>query len=384
MSSHLIEPEVLMAYLDGELPPDRAAIAGEHLEHCRECQAIAADLQSVSRQLMAWQVEGYSPSVERVNAALEQGGPGRTVRSRWSCWTSFDLRRWMFGLAGAGACLSAAFMVWTLELQPRMQLRRHLKQEQQSALIAPPGRTSVDAIRTAEIELPRGEGGRMIIRTAQLSITTTEFDRVRGRIGDILKRRQGYIGELSISSPVGAPRTLEATLRVPAAQLEGALGDLKTLGRVESESQGGEEVTAQYVDLEARLSNARNAEHRLTSLLKRAGKLADVLAVEREIEQVRGSIERMEAEKKNLTSRIDFAALTLKFVEIYKAQMQMVPGSLAARLQNAAVDGYRTMVEGMVAVVLLALSYGPSALIWGAALFFPVRAMWKRLRRPAL
>ena len=56
-NSHAIDPEELMAYLDGELPVDRAAAAAEHLAHCRDCQAVAADLQSVSRRLMAWQVD---------------------------------------------------------------------------------------------------------------------------------------------------------------------------------------------------------------------------------------------------------------------------------------------------------------------------------------
>src|SRR4029077_7507343 len=104
----------------------------------------------------------------------------------------------------------------------------------------------------------------MIVRTAQLSLTTADFDRVRDRVSEVLKRHQGYIGELNIGSPAGAARTLEAILRVPTDQLEAATAELKSLGRVESESQSGEEVTEQYVDLEARLTNARNTELRLT------------------------------------------------------------------------------------------------------------------------
>jgi len=157
------------------------------------------------------------------------------------------------------------------------------------------------------------------------------------------------------------------------------------LGRVESESQSGEEVTEQYVDLEARLTNARNTELRLTDLLRqRTGKLSDVLAVEKSIDEVRGSIERMEAEKKNLGNRVDFATLTLRVTEDYKAQMQVLPTSLLTRFQNAAVDGYRGMVDGVAAVLLTLLSYGPSLLLWAALLFFPVRAAWRRLRRPVL
>jgi Putative zinc-finger len=52
-----IEPEELMAYLDGELPMDQAGAAATHLERCRDCQGLAADFQRVSRRLMEWQVE---------------------------------------------------------------------------------------------------------------------------------------------------------------------------------------------------------------------------------------------------------------------------------------------------------------------------------------
>ncbi|MBV9225891.1 MAG: zf-HC2 domain-containing protein, partial [Acidobacteriaceae bacterium] len=54
INSHPFSQEQLMAYLDGELPGNEAAIAAAHLQHCRECQELAADLQSVSRHLSAW------------------------------------------------------------------------------------------------------------------------------------------------------------------------------------------------------------------------------------------------------------------------------------------------------------------------------------------
>jgi hypothetical protein len=208
---------------------------------------------------------------------------------------------------------------------------------------------------------------------------------VRDRIEAILKGHRGYIGALGVTAPDGAARTLEATLRVPADQLEAVTTELRTLGRVESESQSGEEVTRQYVDLEARLTNAKNTEQRLTDLLRqRTGKLADVLAVEKEIDEVREKIERMEAEKKGLANRVDFGTLTVKVNEDYKAQIQVLPSSFLTSFQNAAVEGYRSMIQGLVSVIVVVLSYGPSVLIWAGLLFFPARIAWRKLRRSAV
>lgn len=221
----------------------------------------------------------------------------------------------------------------------------------------------------------------MVVRTAELSLTTTDFDQSRARIEETLKKHRGYLGDLTVSGNPSSARILTATLRVPADQLDVAMAELKSLGRVESESQKGEEVSQQYVDLEARLLNARNSEQRLTELLRRAGKLSDVLEVEQQIESVRESIERMDAERKNLARQVAFSTVNMKIAEDYRERVQVVPDSTSTRLRNAAVEGYEMMVSGLINLLLFLVSWGPSLLLWGAILFFPVRWLWRRLRR---
>ncbi len=88
--------------------------------------------------------------------------------------------------------------------------------------------------------------GPMIVRTAGVTLTTRDFDQARAGLDDILQRHRGYVGELNVDTPVGVGRTLTATLRVPADQLDATLDELRKLGRVEVESQSGQEITAQY------------------------------------------------------------------------------------------------------------------------------------------
>ena len=224
--------------------------------------------------------------------------------------------------------------------------------------------------------------GPMIIRSAQLSLITKEFDKARANLEAILKRHRGYVGELKAGGGTGSGRALTATLRVPADQLDATLTEVKTLGRVESESQSGQDVTSQYVDLQARLANARNTEQRLTDLLRhRTGKLSDVLEVEKELDRVRGEIEQMEAERKNMSNQVSYATLNATIAEDYKAQLQVVPPSTSTRLSNAAIEGYRSMADGVVSLALFLLSNGPSLLLWGALLFLPARFVWKKVRR---
>jgi hypothetical protein len=220
----------------------------------------------------------------------------------------------------------------------------------------------------------------MIARTAQLAIIVGDFAHARERLDSILKSHHGYTGQLTVTAPAGAGRTLDASLRIPSGELDATMTELKKLGRVETESQSGEEVTQQYVDLEARLANARNAEQRLTAVLKQqTGKMEDVLAVEKEITRVRGEIETMEAERKTLSGRVEFATIAVKISEEYKAQLQG-PASIGTRLSNAAVAGYRHVADGAMGLAEFGLEYGLSLAIWMAVLFWPARWVWKRMQ----
>jgi Domain of unknown function (DUF4349)/Putative zinc-finger len=333
VNEHPVEQEEVMAYLDGELPQEQAAIVAAHLTECAECQGLAAKLGDVSRQLANWRVE---PSKVRLP---------RKPRRR-ALWT------WVG--AFAAACLLIG-----LAVQP---IRMH---NFDRAMPAPP---------SAPAAKP------MIARTSQLALITKQFDQGRAALEDILKRHRGYLGQLDVAAPPGGPRVLTATLRVPADQLDPAMAEIKKLGQVESESLSGEEVTEQYVDLEARLTNARSTEQRLTALLRdRTAQITDVLAVEKEIDRVRGEIEQMEAQKKTLVNRVDFATLNVALREASQAEIS--PHSTLDRFRNAAAEGYASLLAGVVGAAVFLLSHGPNLLFWGALSFLVLRFAWKKWRR---
>src|SRR6266852_4215333 len=177
---HVIEPEELMAYLDGELSPDRAVAASRHLELCRECQAIAADLQSVSRQMTAWQVEtGDGRTLEGLHAALEEKAVMKSVeRTPRRVRATHSLRLWIVSLASAGAVVMVLLTVWA----PRMQMSKTSvdmvrSSRPMSTMLAAPAQ----AVQPEE-RLARIREKTLIIRTAQLTLTASEFDKVRDRI----------------------------------------------------------------------------------------------------------------------------------------------------------------------------------------------------------
>ena len=226
--------------------------------------------------------------------------------------------------------------------------------------------------------------GPMIARTASVSMIVKDFGPVEATVKAIALRHNGYIASLNTASPQDSARTLSATLQIPSARLESAITELKQLGRVDQETQSGEEVTKEFTDRVARLKNARATEQRLLDVLREhTGKVKDILDAEQEIARVRGEIEQMEADQRALQTWIDFATVQLSVQEEYKASLQSAPPSTARRLRNAAVEGYRSLVESVIGIGVFALQAVPILLLWGIILFIPTRWLWKRLRRTA-
>ncbi len=419
-STHPFELEEVMAYLDGEISADRASELAQHMQQCGECQELAAGFRNLSRELSAWEIE---TSPERLTnemnaefAAAAQMQPKQTpsapveltpIERLIAPIRSLRGQPWVW--AGAGALAMALVVVVAvavpnfLRARPAALVAAHEMElrERQKRMVRPQVASSLEnnqadesysasvndksAVATMPPPPPPGTSAStapMIARTASLSLVVKDFSAIQAAVKAVVSRHSGYIGELNTSTPPDAAKTFSATLRVPSAQLEPALAELKQLGRADQESQSGEEVTKQYVDLAARLKNSRATEERLLGVLRNnTGKVKDVLEVENEISRVRGEIEGMEADQRALQSRIDFATITLSVTEEYKASLNGAPSSMGTRLHNAFVTGYHSVVENVIGLLAWLLEAGPTLLLWAVLLFFPIRWAWTRLRR---
>lgn len=427
ITRHPVAREEIMALLDGELSPDRAQLVSAHVESCADCQNLKESFNSISQKLTSWSLgaprqldEGalVSPACE---TSSNKGTPSGFLRlgqmlSRKSVWAP---------ALSAGLVLVVFLIVFSDMLvvhRARPQGSAVTLQRVEPLDITPYSADAAKAggggggrndYRTAPTTQAgaRGSLGKMltdqalsgekdirettepsradrvqsepmIARTVSLSMIVKDFDAGRASLDSVLARHNGYAASLNLSTPQDAARTLQASLRIPAPQLAAALGELKSLGRLEGETQNGEEVTQQHADLVARIKNDRETEVRLQDILeKRTGKVKGVLEVEQEIARVRGEIEQMEAEQKTLEHRVDFATIDLKLAEEYKAQLNTPAPSVWMQLRNAGVNGFRNAFESLLTLVLFLAESGPSLFLWLLLLGVPAWRLWKRYRR---
>jgi uncharacterized small protein (DUF1192 family) len=393
---HPVWEEELMPYFDGQLDAAQASVIEEHLKECQECAAIVADARSQSMQMGAWDVENSPEKMgEPVLAELRlQEKKGRR-QEQWAWWSRN--RMWAYGLGGA---VAAAVLVAVVliprqgeDLSALFELERDQNLSALSTASLPhevqqgqPGQEREEAqkLQPAKKETqvaPELPSGPMVIRNAQLTILTKEFESARSRIQAIVQQTQGYLDQLTVRGETGSGKSLSATLRLPSTQIESGLAELRKLGKVLVETQNSSDVTSQYVDLQARLTNARNTEQRLLALQReRTDKLTDVVGVEREIARVREEIERMEAQRKDVFNKTQFATIQVELSEEYRAELQPSAPSAGTQLHNALFDGYHGALNSLLALALFVLRYGPALLLWAIVLVPVVLLLRRRLQ----
>ena len=105
------------------------------------------------------------------------------------------------------------------------------------------------------------------------------------------------------------------TLRVPSSSFDAVVGELRTLGRLLSESSSSADVTEEYVDLEARRGNLEETEQKLQAFLDQAEDVEDLLAVQRELTTTRGEIERLIGRINLLSALVSESTIGVEFFE---------------------------------------------------------------------
>jgi hypothetical protein len=156
----------------------------------------------------------------------------------------------------------------------------------------------------------------MLIRTGQAFIEVESLDPAVLKVRQLAAQVNGMIANSSIIGGRDQIRQATFELKIPAGKYDETVSSLSTIGKVETVSSSAQDVGEEFVDITARVTNAKRLEERLISLLaNRTGRLDEVLRVERELARVREEIERYEGRLRYLSSRVAMSTLTITIHE---------------------------------------------------------------------
>ena len=193
---------------------------------------------------------------------------------------------------------------------------------------------------------------RQVISTAEITLSVSVVQTAIDQTQSAVVGMGGFVERLSSS---GGPRRQRAnmTIRVPQAQFFSAISRIEALGVVQSRNLGAEDVSAQFIDLEARLKSSLREEESLLGLLERTQSVAEVLAIERELFRVRAEIERAQGQLNFIERRVDLATIDLTLVPI-DGQVASPPSAsfiIGVDDVGASVSGAKGMVASVDGLV---------------------------------
>ncbi len=162
--------------------------------------------------------------------------------------------------------------------------------------------------------------GRKVIRDAELTVQSTEFDAFITAVLAKTKELEGYIQTNRVNnrgySYGTGTRYAEMVLRIPADSLDEFLNAVDGLGNVIERNEDLDDVTETYVDMEARLASLRTEYNTLLDLLSKAETLDDIITLQDRLAKVRGDIESYEARIRSYDNLIEYSTVKMHVNEV--------------------------------------------------------------------
>jgi|GEM_PF-5094637 len=216
---------------------------------------------------------------------------------------------------------------------------------------------------------------RKLIRTADLTIEVESIPLSVSKITKIVDEVGGYISHSTLSGEEQS-QVADLTVRIPREHFQECLDRVSLIGKVKNKEVNAEDITEEYIDLEARLHNKKVEEARLLKILDKAFKVRDILEIENELSRVRGEIEQFEARKRLLSNQVEYSSINITLVPTIKISAPERFWDLGPTVA-AAIKMLLTIIKVLIKIViwlffLLPFWCIPLLLIW---------YLWRKFKR---
>ena len=219
---------------------------------------------------------------------------------------------------------------------------------------------------------------RLVIKTADLSLQVDSARDAEAALRALVGQLGGYVVKVETSG-TDESMSSHVIFRVPAERFDQALSGVQGLAKkVLARTVGGDDVTEEFVDLEARLGNLEATRDRLQSFLDKADTVDDALKVNQSLSDLQGQIEQLKGRRKFLQQSASLSTISVTLSPL----PTIVPivdeeGWQPFGVARNALRGLVGFGQGLATLVIVALVWAP---VWLPVLLF---GLWlsRRLRR---
>lgn len=241
---------------------------------------------------------------------------------------------------------------------------------------------SLDQTQTALIDTAPSD--RKIIRNAELNLETEAPEEAQRQITAIAENTGGFVVESQqTSSDTTAKKhdTISMSVRVPSAKFSDAMAAIRdTSQRVIFETVKGDDVTEEFIDVEARLKAKKALEQQFVEIMKRAATVDDALSVQSQLADVRGDIEKIEGRRRFLENQSSLSTIKIRLQT--PTAFSASSSGFGYRLGESFATGLDFALNFVLGLVTFVVAIVPFALIIGLPTFLFLRFVWRRQNQP--
>ena len=211
-----------------------------------------------------------------------------------------------------------------------------------------------------------------IIKNGNLRFETENLETTYEQIKIAVKKGKAFIQNDSEGKDYGTIYR-RITVRIPSQNFDSFIKDISTgVTYFDNKEINSEDVTEQYIDIDARLKAKKKLENRYIELLSKATKMSEMLAIEAQLSAIREEIEAKEGQLRYMQNRISLSTITIEFYKTI-AEERGVTISYGAKVWNAFKSGF----YGISNFFLGLLEVWPFIII-AIALFYFIRKRFKK------
>ncbi len=231
---------------------------------------------------------------------------------------------------------------------------------------------------------------RMIVRTVHLGLEVSDTEKAANDISAMVAQYKGYVAATNLARDSKNRLRGTIAIRVPAESLEAVQRQIKAAGlKVLNETSNANDVTDQYTDLNARLTNLTATEVELRKMMdtirERSNKAEDILAVYRELTNIRTQIEQIKGQMNVLEKTSALATLTVELVPHEEVQVlepeTWLPNRTVAQALRALVQAVQGLTDLAIWLVLFVLPLLVILILPFVVLAWILRALMRRRGR---
>jgi hypothetical protein len=227
---------------------------------------------------------------------------------------------------------------------------------------------------------------RKIIRNAEMTLEADSPEDAQNKITAIAESKGGFVIESQRkTSDAKATKTdvVTMTVRVPAARFDESLEEIRKTGsRIIVEDVKGQDVTEEFIDIEALLKTQKALEAQFLEIMKQAKTVEDALNVQREIAEVRGGIEKIEGRKRFLENQSEFSTLKIRL----QAPTAFSPSSSGFfyQLGQAFSRGFDIAMDFILVLIIIVIALLPFLIFIVLPIYLLIRYFVRKSRKPPM